>query len=58
MQSSSYELSTLVSGKEKCKKKKESYNIMPYISRADVYRLMAEQYDAKSNESVRRVRSH
>ena len=42
MQSSSYELSTLVTGKAKRK-------LQHYYCRAGVYRLIAEQYDTKSN---------
>ena len=34
--------------KQKCKQM-NGYNIVPYNSRADVVRLMAEQYDSKSN---------
>ena len=30
----------------------ESYNIMPYNSRADTCQLMAEQYDTKSNVNM------
>ena len=44
MQSSSNELSTLVSMSTN-----ESYYSMPYNSRADAVRLLAERYDTKSN---------
>ena len=36
----------------------ESYYIMPYYSRADVVRLMAERYDTKSNVKLVGLRSH
>ena len=35
----------------------ESYNIMPYNSRADVVRLLAERYDAKFNVKLGGFRS-
>ena len=44
MQSSSNELSTLVSGEEK-NVKNESYYIMHYNSRADMVRLLTEWYE-------------
>ena len=56
MQSSSNELSTLVSGKAKMKINK-SYYIMPYNSRADVLRLQADRYDTKSNVKLGVFRS-
>ena len=48
MQSSSDEMSILVSGKAKIWIN-ENYYIMPYNSRADVVRLLVERYDTKPN---------
>ena len=48
MQSSSNELSTLVSGKAKMQTNKSDY-VMPINFRADAVRLLAERYDTKSN---------
>ena len=56
MQTFSNELSTLVSGKAKCKQN-ESYYMMPDNSRADVCHLVAEQYDTKSNVKLSGFRS-
>ena len=56
MQSSSNELSTLVPGKAKMLTN-ESYYIMAYNPRADVVRLLAEQYDTKSNVKLGGFRS-
>ena len=55
MQSSSNELSTLVSGKVSNVKQNESYNLMPHNSRADEVRLKAERYYNKSNIKCERV---
>ena len=48
MQSSSNELSTLVSGKAKMSIN-ESNDIIPYNSQADMVHLLAEWYDTESN---------
>ena len=48
MQSCSNELSSLASVKAQMSTN-ESYYIIPYNSRADVVRLLAERYDTKSN---------
>ena len=52
MQSSSNELRTLVSGKAKMLTN-ECYYIMPYNSRVDMFRLLAERYGIKSNVKFR-----
>ena len=56
MQSSSTELSTLVSGKAKMLTN-ESYYLMSYNSRVDVVRLLAERCDTKSNIKLGGFRS-
>ena len=45
MQSSSNELSSLVSGKVYKFKQNKIYGLMPYNSRADAVRLVDERYD-------------
>ena len=60
MQSSSNELSTLVSGKVQNVNKRTLLllcYIIPYISLADVVRLLAERSDTKSNVKLGRFRS-
>ena len=57
MQNCSNELNTLVSGKEKCKQTK--VNTQGVINfRADLCRLLAEQYDTKSNIKMCGFQSH
>ena len=56
MQISSNELSPLVSGKAKMYTN-ESYYIMPYNSRTEVVRLLAERYDTKSSVKLDGFRS-
>ena len=55
MQSSSNKLSTLVSGKAKCKKTKASTQCL--IIPEYICRLLAERYDTKSNVKLGRIRS-